>query len=88
MEEFFETMASRTKWTEKLQAQGRDLRVADVLEALGKEKKRNREDEHAATRSPSHELHPGTSQPLARALPPTSPPAGGSRRAARSGTTS
>ena len=41
-------MASRTKWTEKLQAQGRDPRIVDVLETLGKEKKRNREDEHVA----------------------------------------
>ena len=48
VEGFLETMASRAKWSEKLQAQGRDPRIVDVLEALGKVKKRDREDEYVA----------------------------------------
>ena len=48
VEGLLETMASRAKWSEKLQAQGRDPRIVDLLEALGKVKKRDREDEYVA----------------------------------------
>ena len=36
MEGFLQTMASQVAWTERLQTHGRDPRIADVLEALGK----------------------------------------------------
>ena len=39
---------SQAKWSEKLQAQGCDAHIVDVLEALGKGKKRDRGDECVA----------------------------------------
>ena len=44
VEGFLETMASQVAWTERLQTQGRDPRIADVLEAVERGKKRDYED--------------------------------------------
>ena len=44
VEGFLQTMASQVAWKERLQTQGRDPRIADVLGALERGKKRDHED--------------------------------------------
>ena len=44
VEGFLQTMAFQVAWTERLQTQKRDPRIADVLEALERVKKRDHED--------------------------------------------